>query len=251
MSTAPLELKILSIDIGGSHIKGTILNQKGALERKYEKVVTPIPASPENVIASIKGLVKNFLPYNRISVGFPGYIKNGVVKTAPNLGTELWQDFDFAKKLEEELGAPAQVVNDADMQGLGVVNGKGLEMVITLGTGFGTALLLDGNLLPHLEFSHQPFGKSKSYDKYIGEVAIIKEGYKKWNRRMQKVFEVLKTVFNYDYLYIGGGNSDKLTFKLDKNMKIVSNADGIKGGARLWVKDFTTETEKAEEATAQ
>jgi polyphosphate glucokinase len=248
MKTTPDQLKILSIDIGGSHIKATILNQKGDLQKDYEKVVTPIPSSPENVIKSIKSLVKDFLGYNRVSVGFPGYVKDGVVKTAPNLGTELWKDFDLAKKLQEELGQPAMVVNDADMQGLGVVKGKGLELVITLGTGFGTALLYNGNLLPHLEFSHQPFGKSKSYDKYIGEVAIEKEGYKKWNRRMQKVFEVLKTVFNYDYLYIGGGNSDKLTFKLDKNMKIVSNADGIKGGARLWVKDFTPETSVPQQA---
>jgi polyphosphate glucokinase len=242
MKTTPDQLQILSIDIGGSHIKGTILNQKGELKKEYEKVVTPSPASPENVLKSIKTLVKDFPKFDRISVGFPGYVKNGVVKTAPNLSTELWKDFDLANKLKEELGHPAQVVNDADMQGLGVVKGKGLEMVITLGTGFGTALLLNGELCPHLEFSHQPFGKSKSYDKYIGEVAIEKEGLKKWNRRMQKVFEVLKTVFNYDYLYIGGGNSDKLTFKLDKNMKIVSNADGIKGGARLWVKDFIPDT---------
>jgi polyphosphate glucokinase len=130
------------------------------------------------------------------------------------------------------------------MQGLGVVDGKGLEVVITLGTGFGTAVLLDGNLLPHLEFAHQPVGKVKSYDKYIGEAALEKEGDKKWNKRMQKVFVVLKTVFNYDYLYIGGGNSDRLTFKLDKNMKIVSNADGIKGGARLWANNNTSETIK-------
>ena len=234
-------LKILSIDIGGSHIKGTILNQKGELQKPYEKVVTPVPASPDSVMKSIKTLVKDFPAFDRISVGFPGFVKNGVVKTAPNLNTALWADVDLAKRLQDELGQPAQVVNDADMQGLGVVKGKGLELVITLGTGFGTAWLLNGELLPHLEFSHQPFGKSKSYDKYIGECAIEKEGYKKWNRRMKKVFEVLKTVFNYDYLYIGGGNSDKLTFKLDKNMKIVSNADGIKGGSRLWVKDYITE----------
>jgi len=239
MKTTPDQLKILSIDIGGSNIKGTILNKKGELQKQYEKTPTPIPASPENVMKSIQLLVKDFPQFDRISVGFPGYVKNGVVKTAPNLSNELWKDFDLAKKLEEVLGKQAQVVNDADMQGLGVVKGKGLELVITLGTGFGTALLYNGNLLPHLEFSHQPFGKSKSYDKYIGEVAIEKEGIKKWNRRMRKVFEVLKTVFNYDYLYIGGGNSDKLTFKLDKNMKIVTNADGIKGGARLWVNDFT------------
>ncbi|WP_428328172.1 ROK family protein [Mucilaginibacter sp.] len=242
MKSTPPQLKILSIDIGGSHIKATILNQKGELQKDYEKVPTPMPSTPENLIKATKGLVKNFPGYDKISVGFPGYVKNGVIKTAPNLGTDQWKDFDLQAKLKEELGQDAQVVNDADMQGLGVVNGKGLELVVTLGTGFGTAMLLNGNLLPHLEFSHQPFGKSKSYDKYIGEAALEKEGNKKWNKRMQKVFEVLKTVFNYDYLYIGGGNSDKLTFKLDKNMKIVSNADGIKGGARLWVNDNAPET---------
>jgi polyphosphate glucokinase len=187
-------LNILSIDIGGSHIKGTILNQKGELQKAYEKVVTPIPATPDNVISSIKTLVKDFPEFDRISVGFPGYVRDGIVKTAPNLANEAWKDFNFAKRLEEELGKAARVVNDADMQGLGVVKGEGLELVITLGTGFGTALLYNGNLLPHLEFSHQPVGKVKSYDKYIGEVAIDKEGYKKWNRRMQKVFEVLSWI---------------------------------------------------------
>jgi len=248
MKTTPDQLKILSIDIGGSNIKGTILNQKGELQKQYEKTPTPSPATPESVLKSIQLLVKDFPDFDRISVGFPGYVKDGVVKTAPNLGTESWKDFDLAKKLEEVLGKQAQVVNDADMQGLGVVKGKGLELVITLGTGFGTALLYNGQLLPHLEFSHQPFGKSKSYDKYIGEVAIEKEGVKKWNRRMQKVFTVLKTVFNYDYLYIGGGNSDKLTFKLDKNMKIVTNADGIKGGSRLWVNEFKPDATAAKTA---
>src|SRR5579872_5840267 len=149
MKNPPVQLRILSIDIGGSHIKATILNEKGELQKKYEKVPTPIPASPDNVITPIKTLVKDFPEFDRISVGFPGYIKNGVVKTAPNLGTDLWVDVDFVKKLEGALGKPARVVNDADMQGLGVVSGKGLELVITLGTGFGTALLMDGDLLPH------------------------------------------------------------------------------------------------------
>ena len=104
MKTSPDQLKILSIDIGGSHIKGTILNQKGDLQKAYEKVVTPSPASPENVIKSIKTLVKDFPKFDRISVGFPGYVKDGVVKTAPNLSTELWKDFDLAKGLEDQLG---------------------------------------------------------------------------------------------------------------------------------------------------
>jgi polyphosphate glucokinase len=229
--------KFLSIDIGGSHIKATILNDAGALQMDYDKVPTPTPATPENIVNTIKKLVKSFPAYDMVSVGFPGYVKNGVIKTAPNLGTNFWKDFDLSKKLSTELGKPTRVVNDADMQGLGIVSGKGLEMVITLGTGFGTALLVDGQLMPHLELAHHPFAKGKTYDDYVGERGLEKEGVEKWNRRMKKVFKVLKTVINYDTLYIGGGNSDKLNFKLDKNMKIVTNQDGIKGGSRLWLKD--------------
>ncbi|HEK20953.1 MULTISPECIES: ROK family protein [unclassified Mucilaginibacter] len=237
MKTTPSQLRILSIDIGGSSIKATILDSKGNLTMDYEKIATPKPANPDNVIKAIKTLVKNYPEYNRVSVGFPGYVRNGIVKTAPNLGTDFWADFDFRKTLTESLGQDTQVVNDADMQGLGVVKGEGLEMVITLGTGFGTALLMDGHLLPHLEVSHHPVSKGRDYDQYIGDKALDEIGEKKWNRRIRKVFKILKTVFNYDYLYIGGGNSDLLDFKLDKNMKIVTNADGIKGGARLWQED--------------
>lgn len=244
MKTTPSQVKILSIDIGGSHIKATILNSKGELKMEYDKIATPAPASPDNLIGAIKTLIKKFPAYDKVSVGFPGYVKNGVVKTAPNLNTKLWADVDLAKKLTETLGKPTQVVNDADMQGLGVVEGKGLEMVITLGTGFGTALLMDGHLLPHFELSHLPIKEGKDYDDYIGERALEKEGKEKWNKRMKKVFEILKTVFNYDTLYIGGGNSDLLTFKLDKNMKIVTNADGIKGGARLWLDDNESKTKR-------
>ena len=245
-NNTPSQVKILSIDIGGSHIKATILNKKGELKMDYDKIVTPAPASPENLIKAIKTLVKNFPAYDYISVGFPGYVKNGVIKTAPNLDTKLWAGIDLSKKLAEALGKPTQVVNDADMQGLGVVSGKGLEMVITLGTGFGTALLMNGHLLPHLELAHHPIKDAEiTYDKYIGEKALEKEGKEKWNKRIQKVFKVLKTVFNYDTLYIGGGNSDLLTFKLDKNMKIVTNADGIKGGARLWLNEGESKTKRA------
>jgi len=234
MKNSSAEIKVLSIDIGGSHIKATILNSKGELQMDYDKIVTPLPANPENLIAAIKKLVTGFPGYTNISVGFPGYVKNGVVKTAPNLDNEAWKDFDLSTKLQQELGQPAKVVNDADMQGLGVVSGTGFEMVLTLGTGFGTALLMNGHLLPHLEIAHHPISKKNTYDEYIGEKALEKEGKKKWNLRMEKVFQVLKTVFNYDTLYIGGGNADKLNFKLDDNMKIVTNEDGIKGGARLW-----------------
>lgn len=228
------ELHVLSIDIGGSHIKATILNEKGEMEIAYSKIPTPKPSTPKNLLDAIKKLIKDFPAYNHISSGFPGYVKNGVVKTAPNLGTEAWKDFDLQKTYTDTFGVPALVVNDADMQGLGVIEGEGLEMVITLGTGFGTALFKNGYLLPHLELSQHPLKDGKGYDEYVGDKGLESKGEEHWNKRMKKVFEILKTVFNYDTLYIGGGNSDKLDFKLDKNMKIVNNRLGIKGGARLW-----------------
>ncbi|MEO5998592.1 MAG: ROK family protein [Chitinophagaceae bacterium] len=226
--------KILSIDIGGSNIKVTLLDEKGTLLMDYKKLETPVTASPENVISTIQQLLKDFPDYSKVSVGFPGYVKDGVIMTAPNLGTDMWQGVDFGKKLGEILNKPVRVINDADMLGLGVIAGKGLEMVITLGTGFGTALLMNGRLLCHLELAHHPVSKEQTYDEYIGEKALINKGIEKWNTRMEKVLGILKTVFNYDTLYIGGGNAKKLNFKLADNIKLFSNKEGIKGGARLW-----------------
>ena len=237
MKNTSLHENILTIDIGGSFIKATVLSQQGELLQDYERVKTPEPATSQKVLEAIQKLVSDLQDYDKISVGFPGYIKKGIIQTAPNLGTDLWKKVNLNKLLTDALNKPVRIANDADMQGLGVVSEKGLEMVITLGTGFGTALLLDGHLLPHLELAHHPITRSKTYDDYIGDNALEKTGIKKWNRRMKKVLDILKTVFNYDMLYIGGGNSGKLNFKLDENIKIISNKDGIKGGARLWQLD--------------
>jgi len=226
--------KILAIDIGGSRIKATILDIEATILKDYVRAETPSGASPDQVLQVIAELTKDFKEYSKVSVGFPGYVKKGIVYTATNLSTEKWNGFDLKKALSKMLKQPARVINDADLQGLGIAKGKGLEMVVTLGTGFGTALLIDGILLPHLEVAHHPLSKERDYDQYIGKKALEEVGIERWNKRMKKVIEVLKTVFNYDHLYISGGNAKKLTFKLDDNISIVSNVDGIKGGARLW-----------------
>lgn len=226
--------KILSVDIGGSKIKASILDAEGHLTMEYSKIVTPSPPTPSNILDAIAELVSSFPDYDCISVGFPGYIKNGVVITAPNLDSSIWYNERFQEKIASKFGKPARLVNDADMQGLGVVEGNGLEMVVTLGTGFGTALLLDGVLLPHLEVAHHPIKNDKDYDGYIGDDELERIGVKKWNKRIKKVIKILKTVFNYDHLYIGGGNAKKIDFELDKNISIITNKDGIRGGARLW-----------------
>ncbi len=228
---------IFSIDIGGSSIKGIVLNPAGEILQPYQKVKTPKEATPENVLEAICSLASNFTDYDRVSVGFPGYVKKGIVHTAPNLGTDYWKGVNLNYLVSDALDKPVRTANDADMHGIGIVRGKGFEMVITLGTGFGTALLLDGNLLPHFELAHHPYTKKNTYDTYVGKIALETIGEEKWNKRVKKVLNTLKTVFNYDHLYIGGGNADKITFLLDDNTTIVSNKDGIKGGARLWQLD--------------
>lgn len=240
------EQKILSIDIGGSHIKATVLNASGSFLQTYERLPTPLPATPDKVLDVIKQLAGKFPEYDKIAAGFPGFIKGGVVKTAPNLGTPAWANCDLNKALEEKLGKPALVVNDADLQGLAVVSGIGLELMITLGTGFGTALLRDGVLMPHLEIAHHPVTKSKDYDKYIGEVELKRIGKKKWNERMKRVIETLKVVFNYDRLYVSGGCAKQINFKLDDNIIMADNRDGIKGGAKLWEQQYIMDAGKHE-----
>jgi polyphosphate glucokinase len=225
---------ILCVDVGGSHIKGTILDIEGNQQMQYRKLATPANATPPAVLSTILALVKDMPGYDRVSVGFPGYVRNGIVFTAPNLQNLLWKHIEFGQQISDALGKPVRLVNDADQLGLGVVSGKGFELAVTLGTGFGTAVLIDGYLLPHLELAHHPLHKDKDYDAYIGEKAMKKAGKEKWNKRVASVLEILKTVFNYDRLYLGGGNASKLTIPLEENIHLFTNQDGIRGGARLW-----------------
>jgi len=230
-----INTNILSIDIGGTSIKTVLLDEDGNMLSEYLKSKTPEGATPKDIISGIEELIKPIpVTYNRVSVGFPGYVKNGIVKTAPNLAKNKWADIDLAQRIANSLDKPVRLVNDADQQGLGVVAGKGFEIVFTVGTGFGTALLFDGELLPHLELAHFPINKEEDYDDYIGDRAFEKIGSERWNKRLKKIIEIYKTVFNYDTLYIGGGNSKEITFKLEDNIKLVTNRDGIKGGAKLW-----------------
>jgi len=226
--------KILCIDIGGSHIKATIINYQGEFLQNYEREKTPSPPSPENLLKLILEIASRFPDYDKVTAGFPGFVKKGVVKTAPKLGNDAWKDYDLKNEIQTHLQKPTLVINDADLQGLSIAEGKGVEMLITLGTGFGSAIMSEGILTPHLEMSQHPITKNKNYNDYLGQAALDKVGKKKWNKRLKRVIGILSVVFNYDHLYISGGNAKLIDFEIDDNITIANNREGIKGGMVLW-----------------
>jgi polyphosphate glucokinase len=197
------------------------------------RVGTPHPATPEAVLASLQEIVRQMPPFDRVASGFPGVVVEGVTLTAPNLDP-AWANFNLKGALEEMTGKPARVANDAGVQGLAVIEGKGTELVLTLGTGMGFALYIDGHYVPNIEMAHHPFRKKKTYEDLVGNAALQKIGKKRWNRRVGKVIEQLSRIFNYRILYIGGGNSKDIRFELPANVKIVENVAGLLGGVKLW-----------------
>lgn len=230
---SPTGPRTLAVDIGGSGIKLMVLDTEGNSISDRFRVTTPQPANPENVLAAIAQLATAAQDFDRVSVGFPGVVRQGVIKTAVNL-TPDWLDFDLATALEKKLETPVRVANDADIQGLGAISGQGVELVITLGTGFGSSLFVDGTLVPNLEMGHHPFRSGKTYEDQIGRAALDKVGKKHWNRRLQKAIATLQHLFNPDCLYLGGGNTKYINFELPTNVEIIPNVSGLLGGIALW-----------------
>jgi polyphosphate glucokinase len=222
----------LAVDVGGTGIKAAALDEKGKMITERQKIKTPHNATPKKVIAIIVELAKMAGEFDRVSVGFPGVIKNGVVYTAPNLG-KGWENFPLDAALTKKLKRPVRIANDADVQGLGCVTGHGDEMVITLGTGFGSVLFVDGHRI-HLELGHHPFREGNTYEDELGNRAFLKKGKKKWNKHLREAIDEMAKTFNYDRLYIGGGNAATINFKLPANVKVVSNTEGLLGGIKLW-----------------
>ncbi|MEO0376605.1 MAG: ROK family protein [Cyanobacteria bacterium P01_A01_bin.17] len=231
--TGKQPLQVLSVDIGGSGIKAMVLNETGTPITERLRIKTPHPPTPDAVLDVIAQLAKEQGAFEQVSVGFPGVVQHGVTKTAVNLTSE-WLGFDLAAALSKRLGKPVRVANDADIQGYGAISGKGVELVLTLGTGFGSALFVNGHLVPNLEMAHHPFQKQKTYEQQLGRKALKKKGNKTWNRNLAKAIANLERLFNYDHLYIGGGEAKRINIDLPKNVTMVSNEAGILGGIALW-----------------
>ncbi|HEY6472634.1 MAG TPA: ROK family protein [Acidimicrobiales bacterium] len=241
----------LAFDIGGTGLKANILDAKGAFVSDRVRVPTTYPLSPEVMVEKLVGLAKKLPEADRISAGFPGMVRRGVVLSAPHFvtrkgpGTEVdpklskaWSEFDLETALGKALGKPTRVANDADVQGLAVIKGHGYEVVVTLGTGFGTAFFLSGRLLPHMEFAHVDFEKSQSFNERLGEPTRKKIGDKKWNKRVREMIAYLDTLTIFDHLYIGGGNAPRINRRdlgeVLERITVVPNSAGIMGGIALW-----------------
>lgn len=226
-------IKTLSIDIGGSGTKVMVLDEAGNPLTERARVDTPTPSTPDRILEAILGLVSTQGEFDRVSVGYPGVIRAGVTETAANLDN-AWIGFNLGQALTEKLEKPVRVANDADIQGLGAIRGQGVELTVTLGTGFGSALFVNGKLVPNLELAHHPFRKGQTYEEQLGRAALEEAGKKRWNRRLDKAIAELEHLFNYDALYIGGGEAKKVSLNLPPNVTIVPNILGLVGGIALW-----------------
>ena len=227
--------RILCIDVGGTGLKAAVIAPSGKYLVKRHRIKTPKHRKPRHIVKVLTELAAPMGGFDHVTIGFPGVVKDGRVIIAPHFGTRDWKGFDLAGVMRKKLGKPVKLLNDADVQGLAVIRGKGLELVCTLGTGFGTAWFRDGELMPHMDLAHMAVHPKHDFDDYLGDVTLKKIGNKSWNKRVKKTVIMLGKVFFFDHLYFGGGNSRLVEIKLPKNVSIVSNDAGMEGGAFVWL----------------
>ena len=221
------------LDVGGTGIKGITVDEEGRPTAERVRLPTPQPAEPAAVLATAREIAGQMPPFDRVAAGFPGVVVEGTVHTAPNLGA-MWAGFPLAEALQDATSRPARVANDAGVQGLAAIEGRGTELVITLGTGMGFALYIDGHYVPNIEMAHHVFRKHKTYEERVGNRALQKVGRRRWNKRVLDAIQHLEPVFNYRVLYLGGGNSKLIHFPLPPNVRIIENISGLLGGIYLW-----------------
>jgi polyphosphate glucokinase len=214
-------LKVLVIDVGGTHVKMLATGQKEP--RRFD-------SGPGMTPGKMVGLVKKAVadwPYDCVTLGYPGPIINGHPLRDPHNLAKGWMGFNFGKAF----GCPVKLINDAAMQALGSYKGRRM-LFLGLGTGLGSAMIVDGILQP-MELAHLAYKNGKTYEDYLGLRGLERMGKKKWRRNVAKITEHLKTALEADYVVLGGGNSKKLK-KLPAGARLGDNANAFSGGFRLW-----------------
>ena len=215
-------MNVLTIDVGGTHVKILASEQKTPL-----KFVSGPTMTAEEMVRRVKKLAANW-SYKAVSIGYPGPVLHGHILHEPhNLGPG-WVGFDFTKAF----GCPTKVINDAAMQALGGYK-RGRTLFLGLGTGLGSAMIVDGILQP-MELGHLPYGKA-SYEDYVGIRGLRRYGKKKWRKYVADVVQRLSAALEPDEIILGGGNT-KLLKKLPEQCCAGDNANAFAGGFRLWNK---------------
>jgi polyphosphate glucokinase len=216
-------MKILVIDVGGTHVKVIASGRKKPVE---------IPSGPDMTARKMVVAVRRATAewkYDAVSIGYPGPVVHGHPVSEPRNVGPGWVGFKFGKAF----GRPVKIVNDAAMQALGSYRG-GRMLFLGLGTGLGSALIVDGVLEP-MELAHLPYEKGRTYEDYVGLAGLKRLGKKKWRRHVADVVKQLKAALQADYVVLGGGNA-KLLKKLPPGTKLGDNSKAFRGGYRLWAK---------------
>ncbi len=229
----------LSVDVGGSDLKLATLDPTGAVIAGPLKTPTPRPATPEAILGTITEAAAPLRPFDRVAVGFPGVVVAGVAMNAPNLD-HGWDAVAVGARLTETLGCQVRVANDADVAGLGVLAtesdaARGVELVITLGTGMGSSLFVDGALVANLELGQHPFDQGRSYEGWLGNARLRETGIDGWRQRLLDALGLLQRTFGTRRIYLGGGNARLvLTEQLPDGVRVVGNRLGLVGGFYLY-----------------
>ena len=214
-------MKILVIDVGGTHIK---LQMQG--QDEVRKCPSGPNLPPQGMIDMVQTATKDW-DYDRVTIGYPGPVVDGVIQREPvNLG-DGWMGFDFAKAL----GHPVKLINDAAMQALGSYEG-GRMLFLGLGTGLGSSLVYNNFLLP-MELGHLPYKKGHTFEEYVGQAGLKELGRRKWKEHVFDVVQRLRNAFMSDYVVLGGGNAKKLD-ELPPACRLGDNSNAFLGGLRLW-----------------
>lgn len=221
MPESPQRMKTLVIDVGGTNVKVLATGRREPIKIESGPNMTP------KVMASAVRAATADWQYDRVSIGYPGPVKNNKPMRDPwNLGPG-WVRFDFAKAFDK----PVRIVNDAAMQALGSYEG-GAMLFLGLGTGLGSALIRDGVLAP-LEVAHLPYQRGKTYEDYLGDKGFRRLAKKAWRKHVLAVIDLFVAAFVVDYVVLGGGNARHMK-TLPKYVRIGTNANAFKGGFRLW-----------------
>jgi polyphosphate glucokinase len=214
-------VKVLVIDVGGSHVKLLCSGKRASRRFDSGKSMTP-----SKMVKGAKALTSDW-SYDAITIGYPGLVLHGRIAAEPKNLAHGWVGYDFPVAF----GCPVKIENDAAMQALGSYQG-GRMLFLGLGTGLGSAMVVDGDLQP-MELAHLPYKKGRTYEDYVGLKGFKRLGVRRWRKQVAQVIELWRAALEPDYVVIGGGNAERLT-QLPKDVRLGDNNNAFEGGFRLW-----------------